>query len=86
MVMKKITLDAATLDRVWSSWLIDNRTIVGDPNRQTRYRYYTGYNALQTDFKLWLLDHRAAIRKDHGEYIIEFHNPEHATFFMLKYI
>ena len=85
MKKKKITLDTDTLDRVWSSWLIDNNKISIDQSRQTRYRYYTGYNDLQTSFKLWLQDHGATIRKDHRVHIIEFQNPEHATFFMLKY-
>ena len=85
MRKKKITLDADTLDRVWSEWLIDNNKIVGNPFRKTRYRYYTGYNDLQISFKLWLQDHGATIRKDHREYVIEFQNPEHATFFILKY-
>ena len=86
MKKKKITLDTETLDRVWSSWLVDNNTTSsGDSSRQTRYRYYTGYNDLQTSFKLWLQDHGAAIRKDHRVHIIEFQNPEHATFFILKY-
>ena len=86
MKKKKITLSTAVLDSVWSDWLSEHKKVsFADQIRQTQYRYYTGYGNLQDEFRLWLQHHGAVIRKDHYVHILEFQNPEHATFFILKY-
>ena len=84
MKKKKITLDTDVLNKVWSDWLFDTKASSAD-RRLLQYRHFTGYRDFQIDFKLWLQDRGGVIRKDHGNFVIDFTQPEHATFFILKY-
>lgn len=85
MKKKKITLDTDVLNKVWSDWLINNTISFRDRPYTYHYRNFTGYGELQTQFKLWLQDRGGVIRKDHGNFVIDFTQHEHATFFILKY-
>jgi hypothetical protein len=91
---KPLRLNTDLLDKVWRTWLADNKPTFNEQQVYLSGRWGSGYATARRNkinkserFEAWLFrEHGGTVRQVAGKLHIEFSTPSQASMFILRYL